>query len=302
MVTKAMHLEAVENLSTDAFLAAFQRFVSRRGVPEEVYSDNGTNFIGAKSELNELYQLFKSDVTNKKLSEYCQVKEIKWTTIPPSAPHFGGLWEAGVKSVKTVLKKVYQSASLTIMEFATLLCQIEAILNSRPLFAHSPDPNDPQVLTPGHLMIDRPLTAIPEPSLSDIPINRLSKWQHIQLLRQHFWQRWSKEYLVELQKRSKWTKKQVNVVPDTIVLLKEDNIPPQQWRMGKIVNTYPGPDGLIRVMDVRVGSSVFKRPIHKLAPLPMMEVVPVITPAEQPVSLLSRWEYVQSASQRTEEW
>ncbi|XP_062704207.1 uncharacterized protein LOC134286589 [Aedes albopictus] len=107
MVSKAMHLEVVENLSTEAFLAALQRFVSRRGVPEEVYSDNGTNFIGARSELRELYELFNSDLTNDKLSQFCQVKEIKWTTIPPNAPHFGGLWEAGVKSVKSVLKKVY---------------------------------------------------------------------------------------------------------------------------------------------------------------------------------------------------
>lgn len=294
MVSKAMHLEVVENLSTEAFLAALQRFVSRRGVPEEVYSDNGTNFIGARSELRELYELFKSDLTNGKLSQFCQVKEIKWTTIPPNAPHFGGLWEAGVKSVKSVLKKVYQSASLTIMEFATLLCQIEAILNSRPLFAHSSDPNDPTVLTPGHLMINRPLTAIPEPCLDDIPINRLSKWQHIQLLRQHFWQRWSKEYLIELQNRSKWTKKHLNVVPNMIVLLKEDNVPPQQWKMGRIVKTYPGPDDLTRVVDVRVGNSVFKRPIHKLAPLPILEEEPVRSThqdensKEPPVSLFSR--------------
>lgn len=99
-------MEVVENLSTEAFLAALQRFVSRRGVPEEIYSDNGTNFMGARSELHELYELFKSDLTNGKLSQFCQVKELKWTTIPPN---FGGLWEAGVKSVKSVLKEVYQS-------------------------------------------------------------------------------------------------------------------------------------------------------------------------------------------------
>lgn len=191
MDSKAIHLEAVENLSTEAFLAALQRFVSRRGVPEEIYSGNGTNFMGARSELRELYSLFKSEMNIRNLAEFCQGKEIKWTTIPPNAPHFGGLWEAGVKSVNNILKKVYQSASMTIMELATLLTQIEAILNSRPLFAHSPDPNDPEVLTPGHLMIDRPLTAIHEPSYSDIPINRLSRWQHVQKMRQHFWQRWS---------------------------------------------------------------------------------------------------------------
>ncbi|XP_058816773.1 uncharacterized protein LOC131680066 [Topomyia yanbarensis] len=189
MVTKGIHLEAVENLSTVAFLAALQRFVSRRGVPEEIYSDNGTNFVGAKNELRELYEMFKKQMTEQKIFEFCQPNQIQWKTIPPNPPHFGGLWEAGVKSVKTVLRKICNPASLTIVEFSTLLCQIEAILNSRPLFAHSDDPHDQEVLTPGHLMIDRPLTAIPEPTCEGIPQNRLSRWQYIQVLRDHFWKR-----------------------------------------------------------------------------------------------------------------
>ena len=295
MVTKAIHLEAVEDLSTEAFLGAFQRFVSRRGLPEQVFSDNGTNFVGAKSELHELYLLFQARLTQDKIFDYCQTKEITWTMIPPNAPHFGGLWEAGVKSVKSVLKKVYHSASMTIVEFSTLLCQIEALLNSRPLFAHSSDPQDLEVLTPGHFLINRPLIAVPEPTYDGIPSNRLSRWQHIQQLREHFWKRWSQEYVTELQVRGKWLKKSPNVRLDTIVLIKDDNLPPQCWKMGRIVKLYPGADDLIRVVDINTQSGIFKRPIHKLAPLPILDNLT----SDKAVSTSSRGEHVQSAS-RTE--
>ncbi|XP_062538710.1 uncharacterized protein LOC134206984 [Armigeres subalbatus] len=244
MVTKAIHLEAVEDLSTDSFMAALQRFVSRRGYPKQMFSDNGTNFIGARSALNELYQLFQQEATQKKIFEYCQAKQIEWRTIPPNAPHFGGLWEAGVKSVKTVLKKVYQTTSLTLSGLSTLLCQIEAILNSRPLYSLSNDPTEPEALTPGHFIINRPLLAIPEPSVEGVPTNRLSHWQHIQQLREHFWKRWSREYLNELQVRGKWTKQKNNVKPGMIVVLKDDNLPPQCWKLGIVETVHPGTDNL----------------------------------------------------------
>lgn len=292
MVTKAIHLEAVEDLSADSFLAAFQRFVSMRGVPEKVFSDNGTNFIGARSALRELYQLFKEEATQNKIHEYCQAKQIDWRTIPPNAPHFGGLWEAGVKSVKTVLKKVYQSASLTLFELSTLLCQIEAILNSRPLYSLSSDPAEPEVLTPGHFLINRPLLAVPEPSVLDIPTNRLSRWQHIQQLREHFWKRWSREYVTEMQVRGRWTKQKGNVKPGMIVVLKEDNLPPQCWRLGRVVNVYPGADNLVRVVDVKTKTGTFKRLIHKLAPLPIAD--------NEITSTFCLGENVQFTSSRTE--
>lgn len=271
LVTKAIHLEAVEDLSTAAFLAALQRFVSRRGVPEQIWSDNGTNFVGARNQLRELFQLFRREATEKKVFEFCQARQIEWSTIPPNAPHFGGLWEAGVKSVKSVLYKVMKQAALNIIEFATLLCQIEAILNSRPLFPHSNDPNDEEVLTPGHFLIDRPLTAVPEPSCKDIPVNRLSRWQHIQVLREHFWKRWYKEYIQELQGRVKWTRKHVNIQPGMMVIIKEDNLPAQVWRLGRVERVYPGDDGFVRVVDVRTKGGILQRPIHKLALLPITD-------------------------------
>ncbi|XP_065078611.1 uncharacterized protein LOC135701683 [Ochlerotatus camptorhynchus] len=271
MVTKGIHLEVVENLSSDAFIAALHRFVSRRGVPEEIFSDNGTNFIGARNELNELCRLFKQQVTEQKIFEFCHIRQIQWSTIPPNAPHMGGIWEAGVKSTKTVLKKICQSSLLTMPEFSTLLCQIEAQLNSRPLYALSDDPSEPEPLTPGNFMIDRPLTAIPEPSYEGIPVNRLSRWQYVQRLRSDFWKRWSQEYLLELQLRQKWTKKRGNINPGMVVLIKDDNLPPQYWKIGKVEKTYSGADGMVRMVDVQTKDGLLKRPIHKLAPLPILD-------------------------------
>lgn len=191
--------------------------------------------------------------------------------IPPGSPPLGGLWEAGVKSTKSVLKKTCNTASLTMMEFSTLLCQIEALLNSRPLYAHSEDALDPEPLTPGHFMVDRPLTAIPEPTYEEIPVNRLSRWQYVQLLRGNFWNRWYREYLVELQVRSKWTKKTANIRPGMVVMIKEDNLPPQVWKFGVVDKVFPGADGFTRVVDLRTRSGIQRRPIHKLAPLPILD-------------------------------
>ena len=271
LVTKGLHLEAVENLSTEAFMGALVRFVSRRGLPEDVYSDNGTNFIGAKHELRELYHLFKQQQTERKIYEFCESRQIRWRTIPPSAPHMGGLWEAGVKSTKAVLKKVCKSALLTMVEFSTLLCQIEALLNSRPLYASSDDPADLEPLTPGHFLIDRPLNAIPEPTYDKIPRNRLSRWQYVQHLREMFWKRWYCEYLMELQTRGKWTRKYVNLRKGMIVLVKDDNLPPQFWKMGRVECTYPGSDNMVRMVELRTKAGVLMRPIHKLAPLPILD-------------------------------
>ncbi|XP_018324119.1 uncharacterized protein LOC108736259 [Agrilus planipennis] len=158
---------------------------------------------------------------------------VTWHLIPARSPHFGGLWEAGVKSVKRHLMRVGSQTSLTYEEYNTLLIQIEAILNSRPISPLSNDPNDPNPLTPSHFLIGRTLTSLPEPSLADVSDNRLSKFEHVQKIKQHFWKRWSKEYVSELQSRTKWKQQQEALLQEgALVVLKEDNLPPLKWRLG----------------------------------------------------------------------
>ncbi|XP_053691589.1 uncharacterized protein LOC128740104 [Sabethes cyaneus] len=186
METKAVLLEVVSDLSTDAFLASLRRLIARRGRIHELHSDNATNFRGANHELNSLYQQFQNQQAVNAIESFCRSRESEWHFIPPDAPEFGGLWEAAVKSCKTHLKRVVGNVKLTFEELSTVMAQIEAVLNSRPLFAISNDPADPRVITPADYFIGRPLTAPAEPSLEDVKVSRLARWQHLQLLREHF--------------------------------------------------------------------------------------------------------------------
>ena len=147
MATKAIHLELVSDLTSDAFIAALKRFIARRGIPDQIFSDNGTNFRRASSTLHELYKLFQSNGFEQTTQDFTSAQGIKWSFIPPSAPHFGGLWESGVKSVKFHLRRVVGGTILTFEEYYTILTQIESCLNSHPMFAISNDSRDPEPLT-----------------------------------------------------------------------------------------------------------------------------------------------------------
>ncbi|XP_029175258.1 uncharacterized protein LOC114943741 [Nylanderia fulva] len=266
LVTKAIHLELVEDCSSAGFLSAFRRFVSRRGLPKSLYSDNGTNFQGADKEMKSTFEALMKDPA---LHDCLANDRIEWKFIPSAAPHFGGLWEAGVKSFKSRLKRVAGSRTLSQAEFATLLCQIEACLNSRPIAALSDDPSDLSALTPGHFLIGRPIIAVPEESVLAINANRLQRWQLIQAMTEQLWRTWSQDYLHSLQQRQKWTEKTSCFCVGKLVLLKNPLLPPSKWELGRVTQIHPGSDGLVRVVTVRTARSVLKRPITLLCRLPI---------------------------------
>ncbi|XP_025833693.1 uncharacterized protein LOC112905445 [Agrilus planipennis] len=267
--TKAVHLELVTDLTTEACIEAIKRFAARRGNPNNVYSDNATNFVGAKNEILKLQAFFMSDEYSGGLKQYFSKQQINWHFSPPRAPHFGGLWEAAVKSFKSHLYRTVANALFTYEQFNTCIIEIEAILNSRPLVPISSDPNDLVALTPAHFLIGDSLMSFPEPDYRDVYQNKLSTWQRIQQVKQHFWSRWYKEYLNELRIRSKWhkgTSEEIKI--GTIVLIKEENLPPRQWSLGRIIELHPGDDNIVRVVTVRTQDGVYKRCIKKLSPLP----------------------------------
>ncbi|XP_037812325.1 uncharacterized protein LOC119604046 [Lucilia sericata] len=261
--TKAIHLEAVTELSAAAFMATLRRFVSRRGKPRHIYTDNGTNFVGCNQELKELFEFLSDNFEN--INQELSFQEIQWHFTPPSGPTFGGIWEAGVKSVKFHLKRVLKNSSATYEELSTLLCQIECCLNSRPLCLKFEGDEDP--LTPGHFLILRPMVSIPDENLINVNVNRLTRWQYMQHLVQQFWSKWSKEYLCQLQRKPKWVQISKNLQIGDMVLIREDNLPPAQWLMGRILLTHPGNDGLVRVATIKTKNGSLKRPISKLCPL-----------------------------------
>ncbi|XP_062533848.1 uncharacterized protein LOC134202877 [Armigeres subalbatus] len=268
--TRAIHLELVGDLTADAFIAALQRFISRRGKCAKLFSDNGLNFVGSKNKLREMYKMFQSQQLKTGLHNFCVKSVIEWHMIPPSAPHFGGLWEAGVRSAKYHLKRITGTANMTFEEYTTVLTRIEALLNSRPITALSEDPCDVSPLTPGHFLVGRPLTDIAEPDLTDRKQTTLSRWQRHSQMVQHFWARWSNDYITTLQHRNKWTKS-LPVIPGQLVIIREDNQPPMAWKIGRIEHVFLGADGWVRVADVQSGGKLVRRPITKLCLIPIDE-------------------------------
>ncbi|XP_011858701.1 PREDICTED: uncharacterized protein LOC105556228 [Vollenhovia emeryi] len=266
LASRAIHLELVGDYTTSAFLDAFSRFCARRGLPESMHSDNGTTFVGADRELQRAYQAVLRDPNfqNTTASD-----RITWHFLPPSAPHFGGLWETGVKSVKYHLRRVLKSDTLTFEEFSTLLCRIEACLNSRPLAPIKDTPDDYNTLTPGHFLIGSAVNVSPEPSVLDVNENRLSRWQRVRQLTEGFWCRWQDDYINTLQQRSKWRTLQSPVKVGQFVLLKNSTLPPCKWELGRITQCHTGADGLVRVVTVKTAGSEFKRPIVKICCLPV---------------------------------
>lgn len=269
-VTKAVHIELAGDLTTDTFLNCLKRFVARRGFCTDVYSDNGTNLVGGKNKLYEAYTWIKNSVADVQSRDYLLKNKITWHFIPPRAPHFGGLWEAVVKSAKTHLVRVVGDAHLTYEQLYTVLCQIECILNSRPLTPLSVEPNDESALTPGHFLIGDSLAAIPERVPDNVSVNRLKLYERLQTIVSHFWKRWSSEYLHSVQQRTKWKSDTSSAVKiGSLVLLKEDNLPVMQWITGRIVATHPGADNVVRVVSVKTNSGTFKRSVVKICVLPV---------------------------------
>ncbi|KAL0822355.1 hypothetical protein ABMA28_004450 [Loxostege sticticalis] len=271
MSTKALHLELVPNLSTESFLNALRRFISRRGLCTDIYSDCGRNFIGCDRYLQELFNFLNNENIQNNLNQEVNQLSITWHFNPPYGSHFGGIFEAAVKSMKTHLYRVVGNLTLNYDEFNTILCQIEAILNSRPLTIQSNDPSDPLPLTPGHFLIGEPLTSLPEFDYNSENPSRLVRWQVIQQATQHFWKRWSVEYLHQLSQRSKWFR-DTSYTPlkeGTVVVLVDNNLPPLQWRLARVHKLHPGADGVTRVVTVRIGNNFTKRPVVKVCPLPI---------------------------------
>ncbi|XP_018372882.1 PREDICTED: uncharacterized protein LOC108767469 [Trachymyrmex cornetzi] len=267
LATSAIHLELVTDYTTDAFIAAYKRFTARRGICATLWCDCGTNFKGAEATLQQLFTAATKEARH--LADLLATDGTQWKFNPPSAPHFGGKWEAGVKSVKYHLRRAIGESVLTYEEMTTFLIQVEAILNSRPLCPCSDDPEDLTALTPGHFLIGNAPKLVPEPSLEEERISRLSRWQLLRQMIDHFWTRWSRESLQRYHAISKWTQRNKTIHEGSLVLIVDERYPAAKWPLGRVTATHPGEDGLIRVVTVKTSSSTFKRPIVKLCPLPI---------------------------------
>lgn len=266
LTTKAIHLEAVTGMDTESFLWALERFTGRRGACRDIFSDNGTNFVGADSILKtQQKQLIKG--IEQKIIPKLTAKGHQWHFNSPHSPSFGGLWEANVKSVKYHLKRVMESSKLTYEELSTVLSRIESCLNSRPLCPMTIDPDDLSFLTPGHFLIGDSLLSLPESPTEFISLSE--RYIIMQKMWKQFWSKWSSDWLHHLQSRPKWQNIQPNLAKNDMVIIKDDRLPQNEWILGRIIELHPGPDQLVRVVTIKTKNGNYKRSVSKVCHLPI---------------------------------
>ncbi|XP_063991158.1 uncharacterized protein LOC135169790 [Diachasmimorpha longicaudata] len=216
--TSAVHLEFVNRQTTEAFIGAYKRFTGRRGIPAVMYSDNATTFTGAAKVLEQVFH--QESRENQQCQAVLATHGTQWNFIPPRALHFGGKWEVAVKSVKHYLKRILGPSTLTYEELNSVIIQIETCLNSRAIGPMSDDPEDLQVLTPGHFLVGEPLHRVSEPSLLQKPSSKLQRWNLVTQITQQFWSRWSKECLQTYQAIYKGKNPHENIkVGDLVVMM-----------------------------------------------------------------------------------
>ncbi|XP_071812124.1 uncharacterized protein [Apostichopus japonicus] len=257
LASRAVHIEVANSLNTDSFINAYQRFVGRRGDPAKIYSDNGSNFVAAQKELKKaLYEM-----NQDRVEEVLHTQGVEWHFNPPSASHFGGVWERLIRSVRKVLHGILKQQSVDKDVLQTVLTEVENILNSRPITDLSPEAHDEEPLTPNHLLLMRKGATAP---IGKTGVYSKRRWHQAQYLSSLFWTRWKKEYLPLLQKRHKWTIPRKNVQVGDIVLLVDEVLPRGRWSMGKVITVYRSKDGKVRSVDLKVAGGTLKRPITKL--------------------------------------
>jgi hypothetical protein len=258
MTTRAVHIEKLNSMDADSFINAFRRFTARRGAPEKVFSDNGRNFVAAEKEMKKAFQAILP-----KIKSHVHARCIEWAFIPPVASHMGGAWERMVGLVKRVMKAILtEQVKLNDEILETFFCEIESIVNGRPLTKLSDDVNDPAPLTPNHLLLMKQWPVLPPGEFGRRMLSR--RWQHVQHLADQFWRKWTRLYLPGLQKTTKWFDITKNVSVGDLVLIADENTPRNVWPLAVVREVSIGRDGKVRSVRVRTRASELVRPITKL--------------------------------------
>ncbi|XP_062713668.1 uncharacterized protein LOC134290526 [Aedes albopictus] len=268
LTTRAIHIEVANSLNTGSCVMALRNFISRRGKPRTIYSDRGTNFIGANREMKEAEQ----SVDQERLMNEFIDADTRWEFLPPASPHMGGSWERLIGCVKKNLMAVLQTKKLTDEVFRNLLTEIENTVNSRPL-THVPlDDDSAPALTPNHFLLGSSNGVKPICTIDDSGDVLRQCWRLSQVQANRFWTRWVSDYLPEITRRSKWFTDTKPVQDNDVVLIVDPKLPRNCWPRGRIICTHPGRDGQPRSATVRTATGIYERPVAKLAVLDVRRV------------------------------
>ena len=264
---RAVHIEIAHSLDTCSFINALRRFAARRGQPQEIRSDNGSNFVGGQKELKEAIAHWNQ----QQIHEFLLQKSTKWIFNPPAGSHHGGVWERCIRTVRKVIVALLKHQTLDDEGLLTLISEVESIVNGRPITKVSDDPRDYDALTPNHLLLLRRGPCLPPTALGKHDMYS-SRWRRVQYLADVFWRRWVNEYLPSLQQRQKWNSPSKNFAVGDIVLVVDEKCPRSSWPLGRVLETFPNRhDGHVRRVKVKTMKSTFDRPIDKLVHLESAE-------------------------------
>lgn len=263
LTVRAIHIEIVHSLSSNSCIMALRNFIARRGSPQKIYSDRGTNFVGANRELMEADEVISQ---NEVMQEFGNLG-IEWIFNPPLAPHMGGAWERLIRTVKSNMMQVCTSARPSDEVLRNLLTEVENIVNSRPL-THVPIEEDSApALTPNHFLLGSSNGSKPLTNLDDSSAALRQNWLTSQILANQYWKRWVSDYLPEITRRSKWFQQPKPIAVGDIVVIADPKMPRNCWLKGKIIGTRVSSDGQVRSATVRTANGVYDRPATKLAVL-----------------------------------
>ncbi|CAB4023470.1 uncharacterized protein LOC113666921, partial [Paramuricea clavata] len=265
------------SLDTSSFMNAYRRFVGRRGPIRQLRSDRGTNFVGCRTELQAaLSEMNQETVSQKLLKENCDF--IKFQMNVPHASHMGGSWERQIRSVRNVLSALLDAhgEQLDDESLRTFMVEAEAIINSRPLSLNFASDLEP--LTPNHLLTMKSNIILPPPGeFQRADVYSKKRWRRVQYLINEFWSGWKKEFLQSLQTRQKWVRPQKNLKKGDIVVVNDEDLPRNQWKLARVAETFPSDDALVRKVKLAMADSTLdsrgrrkrpisylNRPVHKL--------------------------------------
>ena len=260
LATRAVHLDLVHSLDTDAALMAITRFQARRGNVREIWSDNGSNFKAADKELQGCLR----ELDQAQLTEKLGLDGINWHFNSPADPEAGGVWERQIRTIKETLRVILREQKPSAEVLRTFLCEVEKIMNSTPLFHVPVDVTDEEVLTPFHFLIGRATASYPPGSFNDDDLCLRRRWRYSQRLTDHFWKRWLKEYLPALHRRVKWQQGGRPVRKNDIVIIVDDQHPRGVWPRGIVEEVYHGFDGAARNVLIKTKNGHLRRPVRKV--------------------------------------
>ncbi|XP_014673996.1 PREDICTED: uncharacterized protein LOC106814211 [Priapulus caudatus] len=257
MGSRAIHLELLDDMSTDVFINGLRCLIAIRGPVRVIRCDRGTNFVGAHHELKKAM----NEIDEPRVRKFLAMNSCDFQMNSPYASHMGGTWERQIRTVRSVLVALLDQhgSRLDTSSLRTLLYEVMAIVNSRPLTAQNlNDAQGPEPLTPNNLITMKSKLILPPPGDFVTEVYARQRWRKVQFLANEFWSRWRKEYLSILQCRQKWRKEQRNMMIGDIVVLKEDSVVRGQWRMARVIESIIDKDGLVRRVKILMSLYVWK--------------------------------------------